>query len=183
MLEMSASMAATLKGQQTSEREGVLALTGLAGMADHEEEPNVGQTIDAAAAGFPSSVLPSGARLFCLPPPESMLAFKSENAVHLKGREIIRRFKNEGWCIGRVLKPATDATVKDSKRVANFRVFYESDDELLNQSLYGNSYARDASSAVGTWMVIASRAPQSADVPALAGPVLDRLALMPPNSS
>lgn len=62
-------------------------------------------------------------------------------------------------------------------------VFYESDDELLNQSLYGNSYARDASSAVGTWMVIASRAPQSADVPALAGPVLDRLALMPPNSS
>ena len=45
----------------------------------------------------------------------------------------------------------------DGKRVANFRIFYECDDELLNQSLYPNTYARDASSAVGTWMLVASR--------------------------
>ena len=64
-----------------------------------------------------------------------MLKFNSPSAHALKGREIIRRFK-EGWYIGRVLVPATDASVKDEKRVANFRVFYEADGELLNQSLY-----------------------------------------------
>ena len=30
----------------------------------------------------------------------------------------------------------------DGKRVANFRIFYEYDDELLNQSLYPNTYAQ-----------------------------------------
>ena len=74
-----------------------------------------------------------------------------------RGYEIVRKFKDVGWCVGRVLKPATDASVKDGQRVANFRIFYECDDELLNQSLYPNTYARDASSAVGTWMLVASR--------------------------
>ena len=37
--------------------------------------------------------------------------------------------------MGRILKQATESSVKDAKRVANYRVFYESDDELLSQSL------------------------------------------------
>ena len=81
--------------------------------------------------------------------------FKAESGARLKGYEIIRKFKDVGWCVGRVLTQATDASIKDAKRVANFRVFYECDGELLNQSLYSNTYARGASAAVGTWMVIA----------------------------
>ena len=83
------------------------------------------------------------------------------------------------WFVGRVLKPATDASVKDSKRVANFRVFYEADEELLNQSLYPSTYARDASSAVGTWMVVASRSGMAVLMPPSAAP----LALMPPTAA
>ena len=149
-------------GQRESERSSVLGLTGLAGAVDEEEEPDVGQTIDAAAAGFEASVLPGDARLFTLPPTAETLAFKSEGGARLKGYEIVRKFKDAGWCVGRVLTQATDASVKDAKRVANFRIFYECDGELLNQSLYPNTYARGASAAVGTWMVVASRSHMAA---------------------
>ena len=77
--------------------------------------------------------------------------------------------------------PATDASVKDKKRVAKFRVFYEADGELLNQSLYPNTYASGAASPVGSWMVVASRNGQAGFGPlALQG--LEPLALMPPRS-
>ena len=172
-------MKATLDGQRQAEKDSVFALTGIAGTVDEDEEPNVGQTVDAATAGFPAEVLNGGSLLFTHPPPEAVLAIHSECANQLKGREIIRHFKGHGWCIGRVLKSATDATVKDGKRIANFRVFYEADDELLNQSLYSSTYAKNASSAVGMWMVIARRA----ELPALMAPRPERLALMPPNRS
>eukprot|EP00966_Prymnesium_polylepis_P015417 356610-Prymnesium_polylepis.1 len=84
LTEMSTSMAATLAGQRESERSSVLALTGLAGAVDEEEEPDVGQTIDAATAGFEASVLPGDVRLFTLPPTAEMLAFKSEGGARLK---------------------------------------------------------------------------------------------------
>ena len=48
----------------------MLALTGLAGAEDMEEEQSVGQTIDAATAGFDS--LPAGTLLYKLPPPAAM---------------------------------------------------------------------------------------------------------------
>jgi len=169
-------MAATLAGQRESERSSVLAITGLAGAVDEEEEPNVGQTVDAATAGFDPSVLPGNARLFTLPPPAEMLAFKAESGARLKGYEIVRKFKDVGWCVGRVLTQATDASIKDAKRVANFRVFYECDGELLNQSLYPNTYARGASAAVGMWMVIAC----SSNMAALMPTEPELLALMPP---
>ena len=75
-----------------------------------------------------------------------------------------------------MLKPATDATVKDGKRICNYRIFYEEDDELINQALYSNNYARDASSAVGTWMLVASRSGRLALEAQQAAP----LALMAP---
>ena len=55
------------------------------------------------------------------------------------------RFK-EGWYRGRILnKQATDGTVKVNKRICNYRVFYmvfyEADDEMLNQPLYSQTYA------------------------------------------
>ena len=108
-------------------------------------------------------------------PYREILKFNSPSGTHLKGYEIVKKFK-EGWFIGRVLKPATDASVKDCKRVANFRIFYEQDEELLNQSLYSNAYARGASSAVGTWMLISSRTENAA----LMAPRAEPLALMPP---
>lgn len=172
---MSTSMAATLTGQRRSERESVLALTGLAGAVDEEEEPSAHQTIDAAAAGF--DTLPASTHLYKLPPSETMLKFGSETGSEFKGCEIVRKFKDVGWCRGRVLKQATDASVKDAKRIANYRVFYECDDELLSQSLYPNTYARDASSADGSWMVIAGR---GSGLLALQGPRPEPLLLMPP---
>ena len=78
--------------------------------------------------------------------------------------------------VGRVLKPATDATVKEGKRICNYRIFYEGDDALINQPLYVNNYARNASSVVGTWMLVASRSGQLALEAQPAAP----LALMAP---
>ena len=69
----------------------------------------------------------------------------------------MRKFKGYGWCVGRVLKPSSDGGAKDQKRVANFRVFYEADDELLCQALYSSNYARDVASPDGYWMAIARR--------------------------
>ena len=67
----------------------------------------------------------------------------------------------------------------DGKRVANFRIFYEYDDELLNQSLYPNTYAQGASSAVGTWMMVATRSSMTTVMP----PASVALALMPPTDA
>ena len=106
-------------GQRESERSSVLGLTGLAGAVDEEEEPDVGQTIDAAAAGFEASVLPGDARLFTLPPTAETLAFKSEGGARLKGYEIVRKFKDAGWCVGRVLTQASDACLPSRMRSAS----------------------------------------------------------------
>ena len=81
---------------------------------------------------------------------------------------------------GRVLKQATDATVKDAGRIANYRVFYEADDELLSQSLYRNTYAKGATAREGSWMVVASKGSGGAQMLALEGPAPEPLALMPP---
>ena len=90
-------------------------------------------------------MLPAGAKVFKLPPPASVLKLNSATGSELKGREIIRKFR-EGWFVGRVLKQASDQSIKDGARIANYRIFYEADDELLSQALYANSYGRDASS-------------------------------------
>lgn len=135
----------------------------------------MGQTIDAASAGFES--LPPGTLLYKLPPPAAMLKFQSESGAQLDGVKLIRKFKDAGWCVGRVLVQADDASVKDGQRVANYRVFYEVDGELLNQSLYPNTYGRNSSSAVGSWMLIAGRS----ELLTLQGPRRpEPLYLMPP---
>ena len=69
--------------------------------------------------------------------------------------------------MGRVLKQASDQSIKDGARIANYRIFYEADDELLSQALYANSYARDASSPVGSWMLVATRGKGLVAAPAL----------------
>ena len=100
-----------------------------------------------------------------------MLKLNSATGSELKGREIIRKFR-EGWFVGRVLKQASDQSIKDGARIANYRIFYEADDELLSQALYANSYGRDASSPVGAWMLVATRGKGLVAAPAPA--------LMPP---
>ena len=69
--------------------------------------------------------------------------------------------------MGRVLKQASDQSIKDGARIANYRIFYEADDELLSQALYANSYARDAYSPVGSWMLVATRGKGLVAAPAL----------------
>ena len=97
----------------------------------------------------------------------------SAEGVALKGRELMFRFE-EGWFRGRILKQANDRSVKSSGHVCNYRVFYEADDELLNQPLYPNSYSPHSTARTGAWVLLA--------VPrvALEGPQPQMLALMPP---
>ena len=89
-----------------------------------EEEEAVGQTISAATAGFDTALLPPTAYLYKLPPPADMLTFRSTSGNRLNGFEIVRKLEGKWW-LGRVLKQASDATVKDGQRIANYRVFYE----------------------------------------------------------
>eukprot|EP00325_Prymnesiales_sp_UTEX-LB-985_P031209 CAMPEP_0174741142 /NCGR_PEP_ID=MMETSP1094-20130205/75475_1 /TAXON_ID=156173 /ORGANISM="Chrysochromulina brevifilum, Strain UTEX LB 985" /LENGTH=329 /DNA_ID=CAMNT_0015944969 /DNA_START=170 /DNA_END=1159 /DNA_ORIENTATION=+ len=54
--------------------------------------------------------------------------------------------KGQTWAAGGLIS---------GESLANYRVFYEVDGELLNQSLYPNTYGRNSSSAIGSWMIIA----------------------------
>jgi hypothetical protein len=142
----------------------------------------VRSTLTAAAAGFDSALLPGETLLDKLPPLEEILEFKSVGAHVLKGREILYKYP-EGWFRGRVLKPATDATVKDNKRICNFMVFFEEDDELINRPLYSRTYVTNAKAVVHSWVLLAvssagERAPLDSEAPAAR-----LLALMPPTLS
>ena len=110
-------------------------------------------TIDAAAAGFDASQVPSVVRLDTQPPGRDVLDFESAGGGVLKGREIMYHF-NKGWFRGRILKQASDAKIKSSGRVCNYRVFFEADDELLNMALYEESYGAGAVAAVDGWMLL-----------------------------
>ena len=70
--------------------------------------------------------------------------------------------------------------MKSKKRVCNFRVFYEVDDELLNQSLYSQVYAIGAASAADTWMLLDVAGPQPEPQLALEAPGAAPLAIMGP---
>ena len=97
----------------------------------------------------------------------------------LKGREILYKF-SQGWFRGRVLKQATNGTVRCNKRICNYRVFFEDDDELLNQPLYSQTYATDGASAVHSWVLIALPTLAGCMRGALVGPTAAPFALMPP---
>jgi hypothetical protein len=160
--KMSDSTRRTIELASTSEREVILSITGKAGAADGVDEAQSHRTIDAASAGFDSDVLVGETLLETLPPLEAILTFGSEHAKVLKGREIMYNFgEGVGWHRGLILKPAHDATVKQKKRICNFRVFFESDDELLNQPLYAQTYAAGAAGAADTWMLIATDTPKA----------------------
>jgi hypothetical protein len=123
------------------------------GAADGVDEAQVGVTVP--ASGFNTSELPDGQLLDTLPPLESMLAFKSLDSHQLKGREIMYKFPKDGWYRGRILKPATDGTVKDNTRICNCMVFFEADDELVNRPLYTQNYSTKAVGADGSWALLA----------------------------
>ena len=143
---------------------------------DEEEESATAQQSDRRGdGGFGADLLPPTAHP-SLPPPPRCSSSPARN--RLKGMEILRKLEGKWWT--RVLKQATDATVKDAGRIANYRVFYEADDELLSQSLYRNTYAKGATAREGSWMVVASKGSGGAQMLALEGPAPEPLALMPP---
>ena len=109
------------------------SITGKVGAPDAVDESQISNTIDAAGAGFDASVLPGTTLLKTVPPREAVLAFGSELAAAFKGREIMYNFGGEaGWPRGMILTPATNGAIKHTRRVCNFRDFYEADDGLLN---------------------------------------------------
>ena len=147
--------------------------------------------IDAAAAGFDAALLPGDTLLDTRPPLEKILAFQSADGEVLKGREILYKFA-QGWYRGRVLKQATDRAVKTNKRICNYRVFFEADDEMINQPLYTQTYAKNAAAGEHSWVLLAlpgegGRAQLLLEAPtpppaALKGPRAPVLARMPPQA-
>ena len=112
-------------------------------------------------------------------PSAAVLEFKSELGRELKGREIIYHFQ-EGWFRGRILKQADNMRIKSNGRPCNYRVFYEADDEFLNQALYPETYASDASAPVDGWMLVGGFEPHAL---ALATSPAPPLALLGPADS
>eukprot|EP00966_Prymnesium_polylepis_P316616 7316057-Prymnesium_polylepis.1 len=162
---MSDSTRLSLEYASSAERDVVRSLTGKSGAADGIDEAEVRATVSATDAGFDTDELSTETQLDSLPPLESVLKFGSENGSVLKGREIMYHF-DSGWFRGRLLKPASGKSVKHKKRICNFRVFFDADDELLNLPLYSSNYAKDASSPTDTWMLLSQ--------------AFKSLALMPP---
>ena len=179
--KVSDSTRRTIDYNSAPERDVILSVTGAVGAADGVDEAQVSATIDAASAGFSSSDLAGETLLDTLPPLEKVVAFRSSDGHVLKGREIMYKFK-EGWFRGRVLKQNSDGTIRMNKRICNFRVFFEADDEMLNQPLYSQTYAQDATGPVHTWMLLASSGSGSGGRAQLAleGPATAPLALMSP---
>ena len=147
--------------------------------------------IDAAAAGFDAALLPGDTLLDTRPPLEKILMFGSADGHVLKGRELLYKFA-QGWYRGRVLKQATDKAVKTNKRICNYRVFFEADDEMLNQPLYTQTYAKGAAAGEHSWILLAlpgeggcAQLVLGAPTPppaALKGPTAPLRALMPPRA-
>ena len=135
-------------------------------------------TINAATAGFGVSQLASSVMLDIESPAQEILEFQSEGGHVLKGREIMHHF-DEGWFRGLILKQATDAKVQSNGRACNFRVFFEADDELLNQALYSESYGDGAAASVDGWMLLSESVITSPPTPQMGGLLERPPALMP----
>ena len=73
--------------------------------------------------------------------------------------------------------------MKTAKRICNFRVFFEADDEMLNQPLYEQNYGKNVVGPEHSWMLLASKAasPLSLELDGLRAP--SPLALMPPTGT
>ena len=137
-----------------------------------------GGSINAASAGFDTSVLSGDVLLDLRSPGDDLLGFESTDGGVLKGREIVYHFE-EGWFRGRILKQASDAKVKSNSRICNYRVFFEADDELISQALYSEAYGWDASTPVDGWMLLSST--RATDVVGVGAPVTP-MALMGPRA-
>jgi hypothetical protein len=134
--------------------------------------------MNAAALGFSEGAILASMLLETCPS-AAVLEFKSELGRELKGREIIYHFQ-EGWFRGRILKQADNMRIKSNGRPCNYRVFYEADDEFLNQALYPETYASDASAPVDGWMLVGGFEPHAL---ALATSPAPPLALLGPADS
>ena len=175
---MSDSTRRTIEYASATDRQVIREVANRSGAADGVDEAQASAHV--AASGFNTSELPDGELLDTLPPMERVLAFGSEAARELKGRELVYKFPKQGWYRGRVLKAATDGTVKTNKRICNFRVFFEADDEFVNQPLYSQNYTTNAEGADHSWALVSLKVRAGSGAPLLeldAGPA-PLLALM-----
>mmetsp|Transcript_31058 Transcript_31058/g.98008 ORF Transcript_31058/g.98008 Transcript_31058/m.98008 type:complete len:213 (+) Transcript_31058:432-1070(+) len=176
--DMSDSTRRTLDYQAAPERDVIMAITDTAGAADGVDEMQVAQTVSAAAAGFDASLLKPETQLDTLPPLEQVLHFKSADGEQLVGREIVYKWTDGEWYRARLVKQATDGSVKSNGRVCNYRAFFDDDEEILNVPLYSATYAKGAEARNHGWMLVAM--PRAAAEPLLQAPAQPLAALMPP---
>mmetsp|Transcript_31057 Transcript_31057/g.98003 ORF Transcript_31057/g.98003 Transcript_31057/m.98003 type:complete len:186 (+) Transcript_31057:432-989(+) len=149
--DMSDSTRRTLDYQAAPERDVIMAITDTAGAADGVDEMQVAQTV---------------------------LHFKSADGEQLVGREIVYKWTDGEWYRARLVKQATDGSVKSNGRVCNYRAFFDDDEEILNVPLYSATYAKGAEARNHGWMLVAM--PRAAAEPLLQAPAQPLAALMPP---
>ena len=111
----------------------------------------------AASLSFDASVV-DGSTLLCLKPPTAaVLEFGNARGDVLKGRQIIYNFgPRVGWYRGLILARATDASVNANRKVCNFRVYFEADEEFISQPLHPETYNPNPQSPEHAWVLVAA---------------------------
>ena len=103
--------------------------------------------------------LPAGLTIPAKPPDwlASALEKNSDNASLLVGKSIVYRWPARvgGWLVGKVVEANTDRANMVGDSVANFKVYYEADQDSAYHLLAISSYAQNSKSKIDAWALLA----------------------------